>query len=349
MEASPLAGIEPTGTAKLSDDDLQSCLGQLGQESLCSAAAVSKRWCRLAKDRTVWRQLLCRSFPGLTAAVGMHERELIKKLRQPHQPQPTRPQDVVVILELRVEGNGGGPGGRWPCSSHGGPPPSCMLVRTFELASLKQTALPVTYEHDTPQRVYQLPVEKSEFEAVRRVAERCAGLGGHLRGHHTAAITLLRTRDCKTVRVVADPVRVQGAGPATLTWSGNLSPLNATRYSWARQAACSSDNDLGGFMGGQTVEVGLDVGTPSMCSIGGGGIHPDRLGESAHALFDPNALFLKISVTRCREFETSWSDEEDWVFGDDEGEQMRLSVEPTETDTRMTELDRCLLSELPWS
>jgi hypothetical protein len=102
-------------------------------------------------------------------------------------------------------------------------------------------------------------------------------------------------------------------------------------------------------MGGQTVEVGLDVGIPSMCSIGGGGLHPDRLGEGAHALFDPNALFLKIAVTRCREFETSWSDEEDWVPGDDEGEQMRLSVEPTETDTRMTELDRCLLSELPWS
>lgn len=338
---------EPADTAKLSDDDLQSCLGQLDQESLCSATAVSKRWCRLAKDRTVWRQLLCRCFPGLTAAIGMHERELIKKLYASRQPrQPTRPQDVVVILELRVDGKGSG---------RNGPPPSCMVVRTFELAALKQTALPVTYEHDTPQCVYQLPLEKSEFESVRRVAERCATTGGPLYGKHTVAITLLRKRDGKTVRVVADPTITRTHG-ASLTWSGNLSPLNATHWgagrpaggmSWARQAACRPDT--GGDFIDQTVEVDLDVGIPCMCSIGEGGLQPQEeglhpLGETAHALFDANALFLKISVNRCREFESNWTDDED-----EEGEQKRLWVEPTEMDTRLTQLDKFLLSELPWS
>ena len=330
---------EPAGTAKLADDDLQSCLCQLDQvKSLCSATAVSKRWCRLSRDRTVWRRLLCRCFPGLTTAVGMHERELIKKLYASWQPdQPTRPQDVVVILELRVDGFGSG---------RNGPPPSCMVTRTFELASLKQTALPVTYEHGTPQCVFQLPVEQSNFEAVSRVAERCAINGGPLYGTHTVAITLLRKRDGKTVRVLAHPTRAHpnesNTRVAAFTWLGNLRPLNGSlRHSWARQVVCGPDTGAVSFENDRTIEIELDVSVPCMCSIGGGGLAP--LGEDARALFDANALFLKISLNRCRNFETNWTDDEDG-----EGE-LCLWAEPTEVDSRLIPLDKYLLSELPWS
>ena len=240
-------------SGSLPDELLLMAFSRLNHRSLTSASGTNRRWRRIATSHSLWHKILQRRWPGVAAALASSQtnsRALFIKLSCPRTPswERTVPADVMVLLEIFHRGTPvasctqelgalvsancsqeGAQQGEYriarKCLCPDGAPESSTqfeeLVAEIRAAE-DPNPLARACHHDVI--VNRALAAGKSVEDAWQEARNAPDKSTELSRNLTAAVTLIRKRDCKTVHT-------------DLGYLGGSSSGQTTTYHWAERAA----------------------------------------------------------------------------------------------------------------
>lgn len=344
--------------------------GYLDAVCLSMCSAVSQRWYKAARTRSLWRALLGGRYPGVLAGVGAtcaDERALYARLSRDVERawRPTTPAEVLVHVEITRVREAMSEYSSWEDEANYEELEviASVTVPLDELQRQSAATGPGCYRigqatlfPSTSSRLNELCVEAEtnrawqksrddRAEQIRAASEEpvCFGdatdqataeLGGveKIIPALIMVLTLVRTRDCAVIRVNSDyAVHPRGGlSNSNLSWDGTISPNNATQ-SYSRLMGTIID-------GNQQGELSFNAAVwNSFAAM----IEEERV-EEVGAPEEPQDVFKTGDISLIFQhavisFDSDDSEEEPW-------EPMRCSKREIEVG----ELSARVLSSLDW-